>query len=708
MTPQDYFNICDIAHKSGFITKEQQQEILQVVQKFLQEKKQVPIVAILKKYGLHDDQFRAIQQQKERLFRQTVANQQIEQQRQQEKELELSFSQTISVGASKKIGKYDIVKLLGSGAMGSVYLAKDPNGKKFALKTMLPAVAESKVGLKRFQQEVNAMKMLRHPNIIKIFEIGQQDDTHYFTMEYIEGKPLSEYVQDKMSAKKIAYVMEKVARALDYAHSKDIIHRDIKPANIMISKDGEPVIMDFGLARQSQSDNRLTKTGAMLGTLAYMPPEQVQGNKREIDHQTDIYALGASMYELMTRQLPFSGQHLVVLRKIVQDDPTPPRELNNLIPEALERICLKAMAKKKEFRFSSAMEMAEDLQRFQGGETIEARLDRASISKKGKVQILRIAVAVACIGVIILLGSLLTSTMRDDTALKTVSDQLATAKQNLEDQKKYYSDLLDKKNNQIEELTLQNKNYMSTIVNKLTVVLETHMKNDNAGKTLSLLKTLLLYKEHWKPQHIGRISLALDYVRRNSYEEQELYLKVDMVKTAWRISGEAIAYADKDQKMYFMECFLEICCNYVPLSKANFSTEVFKKYDALARRSKLYNFKNIGVPKNASKDTLEKLPEISHKYYLLSDYYDEKERTTEDRKMSLQYLEKALQLNSNQPAYIQEMSKFYKKLYKQSVFTNKEYEKKSDQLRREAIRICKVYVKLLPIFQKTLDRLQKR
>ena len=707
MTPQDYFNICDIAHKSGFITKEQQQEILHVVQQFIQQKKEVPIVAILKKYGLQDAQFKSIQQQKERLFRQTVVSKQTQQQQQKDKELELSFSQTISpVESNKRIGKYSVIKLLGSGAMGSVYLVKDDDGKNFALKTMLPAVAETKVGLKRFQQEVNAMKMLRHANIIKIFEIGQQGNTHYFTMEYIEGKPLSDYVQDKMSAKKIAYIIEKVARALDYAHSKNIIHRDIKPANIMISKSGEPIIMDFGLARQSQSDNRLTKTGAMLGTLAYMPPEQVKGNKREIDHQTDIYALGASMYELMTRQLPFSGQHLVVLRKIVQDEPTSPRELNNLIPEALERICLKAMAKKKEFRFASAMEMAEDLNRFLGGETIEAKLDKATLSKKGKVQILRFATAATCIVAILAIAMLFSgqkSSRKDQEKIETLEKQLEAWNERLrrdrKNQKKKEAEKKKEFDLQLKKATIEaNKTIIYNLINPLV----NYIKNNNVRSVLKHLKILIFFREHWDTRSLNIIDEATRFIITESYLEENLFLKVDLAKTAREVAMFAVEIASEEQqKVKFMEHFLQICYNYTPVDREKALGDFRKEWIKLANKTSIYQLHKIKRRikhnfKSVTEQEIEAYPESSYKYYVLADYYDGK-IGNDNRKRSIALMEKALELNINQPEYIQEIAKYYKKLHGYSdEQTKKEIEKKSRNFIKKGLEVYQAFLELSP------------
>lgn len=273
-----------------------------------------------------------------------------------------------------QVDRYAIIKTLGQGAMGSVYLAHDTkHDRQVALKTMLPNLANNEIAVKRFLQEAQAMQLLHNPNIIKIYEFGQSGKNIYLSMQYVEGAPLSDLILKKMSMLKIAEIVAKTARALDYAHSKKIIHRDIKPSNIMIEKDN-PILMDFGLAKEVQGNARLTKTGAMLGTPSYMAPEQVKAQRKEIDNQTDIWALGVTMYEMLTTRLPFPGnQHFAVMRKIVNEEPTPPATLNPLVSKDLEKICLKAMTKDKRHRYASAMDMAEDLECFLSGQEIPIR-----------------------------------------------------------------------------------------------------------------------------------------------------------------------------------------------------------------------------------------------------------------------------------------------------------------------------------------------
>ena len=716
MNYQDYFNIVDIAYKNSFINEQQKQEIFDVVKHFLARKQKIPLVQILKRYGVTEQQLYQIREQREKLFRETVMTPEKKREIEKEQELakSLSFSQTVSTGVGNEIGGYKIVKLLGAGAMGSVFLATDNNGKKIAVKTMLAAVAESKTGLKRFYQEANTMKILRHRGIIKIFDVGEDQGTHYFTMEYIDGKPLSDYTAEKMSSLKIAEIIEKVARALSYAHSKNVIHRDIKPGNIMMTGDDEPIIMDFGLAHQVQNNNRLTKTGTMLGTLAYMPPEQVQGNKRDIDGQTDVYALGATLYEMLTGKLPFVGPQLAVLRKIITEEPIPPRETNHLVPEALERICLKAMAKKKEYRFASALEMAEDLERFIGGEKIEARLDKAVISKKGKQNLLIISCVTAFL-VLMITVNVLVSSSKPKVDISAHEKELATLQGNIDKSRERTNQFA----RQVEEMRVKYEGSLGLVEQ----VLQTLKENIKTPETeaelycksrtvtiLSDLKTFYVLHKRWREEDLSTLSEGLRYILSKSYKEKEQLLKVDMVKTVWLASISVITREDfsDEMKIPFIDYFLEVSYNYTPLERDDISREIVKEYGALVEKSNFYTFliakKRIRNQKKLNGKDLKKLtvdlnnlPEHSYKYYLIADHYDEiykKSRNYKDRQRSANSMLDALKLNPGNPSYLQEIAKFYNTLNKV---------KKQEYLDECSI-IRKQYIRVMPIFTKVKVR----
>ncbi|HZV07987.1 MAG TPA: family 16 glycoside hydrolase [Gemmataceae bacterium] len=264
-------------------------------------------------------------------------------------------------------GRYQLQKLLGRGGMGAVYLAHDSQLDRFvALKIPLFAPEEGSQLLARFYREARAAATLHHANVCPLYDVGEVDGVPYLTMAYIEGKSLAAYLRGKtLMPRQSALLVRKLALALHEAHKKGVIHRDLKPANIMLDKRGEPVIMDFGLARrESPGDARLTQMGTVLGTPAYMPPEQISGNTEAVGPACDVYSLGIILYELVTGRLPFHGDSMAMLSQVLLEEPPPPSKFRADLDAELERICLKAMAKKVEDRFASMAEFASALQEY--------------------------------------------------------------------------------------------------------------------------------------------------------------------------------------------------------------------------------------------------------------------------------------------------------------------------------------------------------
>jgi serine/threonine protein kinase/formylglycine-generating enzyme required for sulfatase activity len=257
-------------------------------------------------------------------------------------------------------GRYKLLKLLGEGGMGAVYLAHDEQlDRNVALKIPNFETGEKSQVLARFNREARSAAALRHANICPVHEVGEIDGVPYLTMAFIEGKPLSQFEQD-LNPRQVALLVRKLALALQEAHRQGIIHRDLKPDNIMMDRRGEPIIMDFGLARRSRGEAvRLTQSGAALGTPAYMPPEQVQGKLDDMGPPSDIYSLGVILYELLAGRLPFSaGDAMAMLSQVLLDEPPPPSQFRPDLDRALDAICLKAMAKKTVDRYASMADMA--------------------------------------------------------------------------------------------------------------------------------------------------------------------------------------------------------------------------------------------------------------------------------------------------------------------------------------------------------------
>jgi serine/threonine protein kinase len=263
----------------------------------------------------------------------------------------------------RPFGRYQLLKRLGEGGMGSVYLAEDTTlARRVALKIPLFGPDDGPEGRERFFREARAAATLDHPYLCPVYDVGEIEGQLYLTMAYIEGKSLAESLRGEgLPPRQVAALVGKLALALEAAHAKGVVHRDLKPANVMIKASGqrrEPVIVDFGLARRDDADEvRVTKTGQVMGTLGYMSPEQIRGDK-SIGPPCDIYALGVMLYELLTGQLPFTGTGLAVAGKILTQDPLPMSELRPDLDPRLEAICRKAMAKKIQDRYPSMSALA--------------------------------------------------------------------------------------------------------------------------------------------------------------------------------------------------------------------------------------------------------------------------------------------------------------------------------------------------------------
>jgi serine/threonine protein kinase/class 3 adenylate cyclase len=261
----------------------------------------------------------------------------------------------------RHFGRYQLLRELGKGGMGTVYLAHDPVlDIPIAIKLPHPEVVRDGHALERFYREARAAARLQHPNVCRVYDVGFSDGRHYLAMAYIDGEPLSSRVTDFTAEVRLAVeLVRKLALTLEEAHQQGIIHRDLKPANIMLDRRGEPIVMDFGLARRVESDEpSYTRQGVIIGTPAYMPPEQASGDVAAMGPGCDIYSLGVILYELLAGRVPFQGATTAVLVQVVHDDPPPPSMYRSDLDRRLEAICLKAMAKKPVQRFASMAEFA--------------------------------------------------------------------------------------------------------------------------------------------------------------------------------------------------------------------------------------------------------------------------------------------------------------------------------------------------------------
>jgi serine/threonine-protein kinase len=275
-----------------------------------------------------------------------------------------------------RVPGYKVEAVLGYGGVGVVYRARQLRlNRPVALKMLLAGPFAQPEERLRFLREAEAVAALRHPHVVQIYDLGDADGRPYFTMELVEGGSLAAKIAGTpQPAGWAASLVATLAGAIHVAHQSGIVHRDLKPGNVLLTADGVPKVTDFGLARRLEDSGSLTLSGAPMGTPSYMAPEQARGDNRAIGPATDVYALGAILYDLLTGRPPFRGETATAtLQQVVADEPVPPGRLNPAVPRDLETICLKCLHKEPSRRYASAQALADDLRRFERREPITAR-----------------------------------------------------------------------------------------------------------------------------------------------------------------------------------------------------------------------------------------------------------------------------------------------------------------------------------------------
>src|SRR5512143_12952 len=317
---------------------------------------------------------------------------------------------TSAMPVLRRLGDYELLEEVARGGMGVVFRARQLKLDRIvAVKVLRDAWLATPAQVKRFQAEAANAAKLKHPNIVPVHEVGEQDGQHFFAMDLVEGKNLAELTREgPLPPRQAAELVNKVAKAVQHAHEQGVLHRDLKPSNVLLDATGEPQVTDFGLARPMDDESSLTLTGQVLGTPGYIAPEQAKGSGT-VGPSADVYGLGALLFHLLTGRAPSVGASAAeTLTQVLQQEPLSPRLLNPGVPVDLAAVCLKCLGKVPRERYGSAGELAADLERFLGNETTLARpagaMERGVRWCRRKPALAATGIALVLVGAIGLVG----------------------------------------------------------------------------------------------------------------------------------------------------------------------------------------------------------------------------------------------------------------------------------------------------------------
>jgi WD40 repeat protein/serine/threonine protein kinase len=435
------------------------------------------------------------------------------------------------------MGRFELVERLGVGGFGSVWKARDKELDRTVAIKIPRAYGMTLEEQENFFREARAAAQLRHPNIVSVHEVGRDGANVYIVSDYVRGVNLSDWLTgQKLTNREAAELCVEIAEALHHAHENGVVHRDLKPANIMIDADGHPHLMDFGLARREAGEVTVTMDGQVLGTPAYMSPEQARGESHTADRRSDIYSLGVILFQLLTGELPFRGNVRMIMHQVMHDDPPSPRKLNANIPKDLETITLKCLDKIKASRYPTASALAGELVRFLKGEPIQARpvsriqrLTRWAVRRPTAALLLATLLSIAVIGPLIAI---------QQSRLRRLADSAAKQKENA-----------------LTELTEQKHELELQVAHNLIERADAEYRSGRLFEGVALLASALEHTPVDHPlqasqrrliggwsQHIGRLLLHDDLVERAAFSPDGRFLVTGSMNRAqiWDVASETL------------------------------------------------------------------------------------------------------------------------------------------------------------------------